>query len=190
MKRAFLLISGIFFLRITIVQAQKPVHKKERLFSFNASLSDYSFLKTVRDSSITTAIKQKAWLKPANKSIGLGLSYWKGLTAHIDFSGTLTGSTINSSTINSTTINGGIITSATTINVGTDISVGNNIYIGDVSDRLTTKMIKFTGTSTISCKNDVLELSAEHVGFLGSTVDFSGASGIVWGSNTPAAVFG
>jgi OOP family OmpA-OmpF porin len=73
------------------VLAQKNTAKKLGMFSFNASLSDYTFLKTVRDSSFTNAIKQKGWLKPANKSIGLGISYWKGLTAHIDFSGTFTG---------------------------------------------------------------------------------------------------
>jgi outer membrane protein OmpA-like peptidoglycan-associated protein len=71
--------------------AQKKSAKKLGMFSFNASLSDYTFLKTVKDSSFTNAIKQKGWLKAANKSIGLGLSYWKGLTAHIDFSGTFTG---------------------------------------------------------------------------------------------------
>jgi OOP family OmpA-OmpF porin len=89
MKRALLLITGILFLS-TLSVAQKYPAKKQAMFSFNASLSDYSFLKTVRDSSFTNAIKQKKWLKPANKSIGLGLSYWKGLTAHIDFSGTFT----------------------------------------------------------------------------------------------------
>jgi OOP family OmpA-OmpF porin len=90
MKRALLLINTIFFLS-TAMLAQKKTAKKLGMFSFNASLSDYSFLKTVKDSSFTNAIKQKGWLKPANKSIGLGVSYWKGLTAHIDFSGTFTG---------------------------------------------------------------------------------------------------
>jgi len=90
MKRALLLITGIFFL-CTLTVAQKHPAKKLGMFSFNASLSDYTFLKTVADSSFTTAIKQKGFLKPANKSVGLGISYWKGLTTHIDFSGTFTG---------------------------------------------------------------------------------------------------
>src|SRR4051794_587269 len=90
MKRALLLIAGIFFIS-TVVLSQKHPAKKQSMFSFNASLSDYTFLKTVRDSSFTKAIKQNGFLQPANKSIGLGVSYWKGLTAHIDFSGTFTG---------------------------------------------------------------------------------------------------
>jgi outer membrane protein OmpA-like peptidoglycan-associated protein len=58
-------------------------------------MSDYSFLKTVKDSSFTNAIKQKDWLKPGNKSFGVGVSYWHGLTNHIDFSGTLGGTFSN-----------------------------------------------------------------------------------------------
>src|SRR5690242_309216 len=94
MKRALLLITSIFSL-CTLTVAQKHPAKKQGMFSFNASLSDYAFLKTVADSSFTTAIKQKGFLKPANKSVGLGISYWKGLTAHIDFSGTFTGTLSN-----------------------------------------------------------------------------------------------
>src|SRR4051812_5652594 len=90
MKRALLLTITSFLLSTVILAQKKTVAKKPGMFSFNASLADYAFLKTVRDSSLTNAIKQKDWLKPSNKSIGLGVSYWKGLTAHIDFSGTFT----------------------------------------------------------------------------------------------------
>jgi len=166
------------------------VLSKGDFYANNFYFNDGGNIKTLLSTTQNQIAGSILNLKGVNVLNGSTTTFSVDTFGNVNFSGTLTGSTINSSTINSTTINGGTITSATTINVGTDISVGNNIYIGDVSDRLTTKMIKFTGTSTISCKNDVLELSAEHVGFLGSTVDFSGASGIVWGSNTPAAVFG
>ena len=70
------------------VLAQQPGTKKPGSFSLNVSLSDYNFCKTVKDSSLAKALRQKNWLKPANKSFGIGASYWKGLTKHIDFSGT------------------------------------------------------------------------------------------------------
>ena len=95
MKPAFLLTAVIFFLCMPMVRAQQQAEKKERMFSFNVTMSDYSFLKTVKDSSLSNAIQQKDWLKPGNKSFGIGASFWKGLTTHIDFSGTFTATLAN-----------------------------------------------------------------------------------------------
>jgi len=77
------------------LQAQKQSALKPRLFSYNISLSDYSLPKQIKDSSFNKAFQQKEWYKPANKSFGFGISYWKGLTSNIDFSGTLTGTFSN-----------------------------------------------------------------------------------------------
>jgi len=79
----------------TPLLAQQPAEKKPGSFSFNVSLSDYNFCKVVRDSSLAKAMGQKGWLKPAGKSFGIGVAYWRGLTKHIDFSGTLTGTLSN-----------------------------------------------------------------------------------------------
>jgi len=91
MKPNNLLLACLFLMGVIDVSAQGQPSKKPVVFSYNISLSDYSFAKNVKDSSFGNVIKQKDWLKPANKSVGLGISYWKGLTNHIDFSGTFTG---------------------------------------------------------------------------------------------------
>jgi OOP family OmpA-OmpF porin len=83
----------LFLINISLF-AQKNA-KKNGALSFSVSMSDYSFLKTVKDSSLTTAFKQKDWSKLSKKSFGIGVGYWKGLTQHIDFSGTLTGTFSN-----------------------------------------------------------------------------------------------
>jgi hypothetical protein len=85
MKSIGLNIAFLFVIYITASVAQQPADYRHGVFSFNVNLSDYSFLKTVQDSSFTKAIQQKDWLKPGNKSFGIGASYWKGFTKHIDF---------------------------------------------------------------------------------------------------------
>lgn len=62
------------------------------------------------------------------------------------FKGTITGSTINGSTIN-----GGSITSNTTINVNTDLRVGNNLYVGtnQSSSSVDQKYVRFSDKSYV-----------------------------------------
>ncbi|MEI7735284.1 MAG: OmpA family protein [Ferruginibacter sp.] len=95
MKSIFLNLVILFVISITASVAQQPADYRHGVFSFNVNLSDYSFLKTVKDSSFTKAVQQKDWLKPGNKSFGIGASYWKGLTKHIDFSGTFSATLSN-----------------------------------------------------------------------------------------------
>jgi outer membrane protein OmpA-like peptidoglycan-associated protein len=95
MKTITLTAAFIFCMCNTPVLAQQQASKKPGSFSFNVSLSDYNFCKTVRDSSFAKAMRQKDWLKTSNKSFGIGIAYWRGLTRHIDFSGTLSGTLSN-----------------------------------------------------------------------------------------------
>src|ERR1017187_3000245 len=95
MKPITLAAAFIFCICNTPVQAQQAANKKPGSFSFNVSLSDYNFCKMVKDSSLAKAMRQNNLLKAANKSFGIGVAYWKGLTKHIDFSGTLTGTLSN-----------------------------------------------------------------------------------------------
>lgn len=89
------LLTAIALMSSIVLQAQKKITKKPRLLSYNISFADYRFPGQIRDSSLSKAFKQNEWYKPGNKSFGIGLSYWKGLTPHIDFSGTLTGTFSN-----------------------------------------------------------------------------------------------
>jgi OmpA-OmpF porin, OOP family len=79
----------------TAANAQEKTNKKPRLFSYNISFHDYSSLKLMNDSTLSKTLDSGDWYKPANKSIGLGITYWKGLTPTIDFSASLTGTFSN-----------------------------------------------------------------------------------------------
>lgn len=101
------------------------------------------------------------------------------------------------SKIYGTEIYGGRVTSGTSIEVETDASIGDNLYLGKLSDGLSTKSIYFNNLSRISGSGEYL--SADCAGLsLGCssyiimktlTLDLSGVQGINWGSNAPRAVF-
>lgn len=78
------------------------------------------------------------------------------------FTGTITGSTITGGTISGASITGGSITSNTTINVTTDLKVGNNIYIGTYSDRSTKKYIYFNDKFFMASRNEVISFGVEN----------------------------
>ncbi len=92
----------VFFLLCligNILNAQdKPAYKpfkKPGMLSYSINYSDYGFVKTLRDSSFNAAINRKGLFKSGNSSFGFGLSYWKGLGSHIDFSFGLNGTFSN-----------------------------------------------------------------------------------------------
>jgi len=72
------------------VLGQQQAAKPGSLY-FNINMSDYSIASAVKKSSPGKTTDQKEWLRPGGKSFGIGAGYWKTLTSHIDFSGTLTG---------------------------------------------------------------------------------------------------
>lgn len=75
--------------------AQTKPEKKRGMLSYSVNYSDYGFIKTVKDSSISAAFNRKGLFKSGNSSFGLGLSYWKGLGSHVDFSANLLGTFSN-----------------------------------------------------------------------------------------------
>jgi cytoskeletal protein CcmA (bactofilin family) len=87
-------------------------------------------------------------------------------------------------------IYGGTITSGSTIDVTTDLRVGNNVYIGNSLDLSTEKMLRFTNSANITALNDNLTISCDYLFLSPSVVDFSGAGSIYWGTNAPVARFG
>lgn len=68
--------------------------------------------------------------------------------------------TITAGSITGVTITGGTITSNTTINVGTDLKVGNSIQLGDISDKTSTKTISFNDSTWISTAGDGIMISS------------------------------
>lgn len=65
------------------------------MLSFSANYSDYGFVKAVKDSSISYAFNRKGLFKSGSSSFGFGISYWKGLGSHFDWSGNFAGTFSN-----------------------------------------------------------------------------------------------
>lgn len=68
---------------------------------------------------------------------------------------------IDSTNVVSPNITGGTITSNTTINVGTDAIIGNNLYLGNQSDLLNDKTIYFNNSSRIIGDGEKIIISAQ-----------------------------
>ncbi len=77
------------------ISAQQKKTGKAPLFSYNITFSDYRLPGQIKDSSFSTALENGDWYKPGKKSFGMGISWWKALSTHIDFSGSLTGTFSN-----------------------------------------------------------------------------------------------
>jgi outer membrane protein OmpA-like peptidoglycan-associated protein len=78
-----------------MLYAQKERNPKQGMFSFSITLSDYNFVKRIKDSSLSYAMRQKDLFKAGNISFGFEVNYWRHLAPHIDFSGNLGGSFSN-----------------------------------------------------------------------------------------------
>ncbi|MEP7236950.1 MAG: OmpA family protein [Ferruginibacter sp.] len=100
MSYKFFKIALFLCLISTIAVAQKKGEKvkperKKGMLSYSINYSDYGFVKAVKDSSISAAFNRKGLFKSGNSAFGFGLSYWKGLGSHIDFSGNFAGTFSN-----------------------------------------------------------------------------------------------
>ncbi len=99
MNSKFLKIALLLCLSTTLVYGQKKAvnkaEKKHGMLSFSVNYSDYGFWKAVNDSSISHAFNRKGLFKSGSSSFGFGVSYWKGLGSHFDFSGNFAGTFSN-----------------------------------------------------------------------------------------------
>lgn len=89
------LLSLIFTCLCIHVAAQDKTAKKRGMLAYSLNLSDYNFVRLAKDSSISAALNQKGLFKSGSSSIGIGVSYLKGLTSHIDLSVNLAGTFSN-----------------------------------------------------------------------------------------------
>ncbi|MNK72496.1 Prophage endopeptidase tail [compost metagenome] len=82
--------------------------------------------------------------------------------------------TISAGTINGAVINGGKITSDTTITVGTDATIGNNLQLGDPTDPYATRSIGFGSSAYLNSKWDsgqsVFEFVSNQINLKGNTI--------------------
>ena len=99
MHPKFLKIALLLCLSTTLAYGQKKAankaEKKHGMLSFSVNYSDYGFWKAVNDSSISYAFNRKGIFKSGSSSFGFGVSYWRGLGSHFDFSGNFAGTFSN-----------------------------------------------------------------------------------------------
>ena len=120
------------------------------------------------------------------------------------YTGTINANQIKAGTISANRISGGTL-SGVTINVDTDVKVGNNLYLGNSSSYGVRKSLFFNNMANISggfgFAGADMEIDADRLyldtnvifgdpkGYHKVTVDFSNAN-VIWGSNAPVARFG
>lgn len=90
-----LLLTAVLSLVVISADAQTTSSQKKELLSYNISLSDYELPGYLKDSSSNKTFNRNDWYKAGRMSFGFGVSYWRGLTSKIDFSGSITGTFSN-----------------------------------------------------------------------------------------------
>ncbi len=90
MKQFLLLIVAIA--GITAVSyAQNKAQKKGPVLAVNFVLNDFTTAQRLQSGSLGGVLKDKQWARFSEMSYGLSVQYMEGLTNHVDFAGTLTG---------------------------------------------------------------------------------------------------
>ena len=75
--------------------AQKGQYKREPALGISFFLNDFATAEKIRSTSLSKVFADKSWAKMRDMSPGLAITYFKGLTDHIDFAGSLGGSFVN-----------------------------------------------------------------------------------------------
>ncbi|HVF81755.1 MAG TPA: hypothetical protein VM884_07465 [Flavisolibacter sp.] len=86
------LVLFVFFAQNSFAQAQ-AIRPKSIGISF--IINDFVTAQRIRTSSLSAIIRDKRIAKFKQMSPGVALTYYKGLSPHIDFAGTLGGSSVN-----------------------------------------------------------------------------------------------
>jgi OmpA-OmpF porin, OOP family len=71
--------------------AQSAGQKKGPILAVNFVLNDFATAQRLQKGSLGGVLKDKQWATFSEMSYGLSVQYLEGLTDHVDFSGTLTG---------------------------------------------------------------------------------------------------
>jgi hypothetical protein len=85
----------VFFCLLSITAIAQDNTLRPRQLGVAFILNDFATAQRIRNGSITTVLGNKKWAKFNEMAPGLALSYFKGLTRYIDFSGTLGASFAN-----------------------------------------------------------------------------------------------
>lgn len=75
--------------------AQNNDYRRPAALGIGFALIDYNTPQYIRNYSLSATFRDKKWAKMRDMAPGLTVSYFKGLTNHIDFAGTLIGSFVS-----------------------------------------------------------------------------------------------
>ncbi|MBS1496601.1 MAG: OmpA family protein [Bacteroidetes bacterium] len=89
MKKIMLSVLALVAFSISFAQND---YKKAPGFAIHFTFDDFKTASEIRSTSISSVVNNKQWYKISRMDPGMAVSYLKGLTNHIDFVGTLTGS--------------------------------------------------------------------------------------------------
>ncbi|MDP9230263.1 MAG: OmpA family protein [Bacteroidota bacterium] len=94
MKKILASLFACYFL-IPASYGQNSEHIRPSSIGISFFFNDFVTASRIRNSSLSSVLAQKKIAKFSEMSPGLAVSYFKGLTEHIDFAGTLAGSFVN-----------------------------------------------------------------------------------------------
>lgn len=86
----FLAVLFCFCVLSTVSAQDKPIRPRALGLSF--IMNDFATAQRIRTGSLSRVFAQKQWARFSEMAPGLGVTYFKGLTPHIDFAGTLNAS--------------------------------------------------------------------------------------------------
>ncbi|MGN6435722.1 MAG: OmpA family protein [Agriterribacter sp.] len=93
MRKPLMLLAAVFFFATAFAQenAVKNPYKKKPAFGFAFTFHDFQTAQDLKNTSLNQVLKDKQWYKTGRMSPGLALSYFQGLTDHLDFMARLGG---------------------------------------------------------------------------------------------------
>ncbi|MEX0635269.1 MAG: hypothetical protein WD135_00770, partial [Ferruginibacter sp.] len=92
MKKIMLFLAAMVCFTLAIAQNN---FKKTAGFAVQFTLNDFKTPQSLRSGGVAAAIKDEDWKTMKEMSPGIALSYLQGLSDHVDFAGTLSGSFSN-----------------------------------------------------------------------------------------------
>ncbi len=95
MRKPLLLLLAISVFQFAFSQESKYQYKKKPAFGFAFTFHDFQTAADLKNSSLNQVLKDKQWYKTGRMSPGLALSYFQGLTNHLDFMARLGGTFVS-----------------------------------------------------------------------------------------------
>ncbi len=93
MRKPFMLLVAVCLFTTAFAQenAVKNPYKKRPAFGFSFTFHDFQTAQDLKNTSLNQVLKDKQWYKTGRMGPGLALSYFQGLTDHLDFMARLGG---------------------------------------------------------------------------------------------------